>query len=183
MQVPVDMVVSATLAAMQRHGGVTRKDIKIYHLSSSTSNPLTFQHMFKLFYEHFKSLPCIDGNGKPIEIKKLKIFTSMDEFDSHLLREATVSCSCSNANPLMKLETRKLMEQAKYLAKIYGPFTLHHYRFDNSNTHRLMERMSHEEKKFGFDVRSIDWKDYIVNVHIPGLRRHVMKEKLGSSRL
>jgi len=41
-----------------------------------------------------------------------------------------------------------------------------------------MERMSEEEKRrFGFDVGSIDWKDYIINVHIPGLRWHVMKER------
>lgn len=53
---------------------------------------------------------------------------------------------------------------------------LHGDRFDNSNTKRLMESMSEEEKStFGFDVGSIDWRDYITNVHIPGLRRHVMK--------
>lgn len=41
-----------------------------------------------------------------------------------------------------------------------------------------MESLSEEEKKmFGFDVKSIDWKDYIANVHIPGLRNHVMKGK------
>lgn len=51
-------------------------------------------------------------------------------------------------------------------------------RFDNSNTEDLMECMSEEEKRdFGFDVRSIDWKDYIKNVHIPGVRRHLMKER------
>ena len=49
-------------------------------------------------------------------------------------------------------------------------------RFDNSKTQKLMERMSENEKgEFGFDVGSIDWRDYITNVHIPGLRRHVMK--------
>jgi len=49
-------------------------------------------------------------------------------------------------------------------------------RFDNSNTQKLMERMSENEKgEFGFDVGSMDWRDYITNVHIPGLRRHVMK--------
>jgi fatty acyl-CoA reductase len=36
--------------------------------------------------------------------------------------------------------------------------------------------MSAEEKAaFHFDVRSIDWTDYITNVHIQGLRKHVMK--------
>jgi len=36
--------------------------------------------------------------------------------------------------------------------------------------------MSENEKgEFGFDVGSIDRRDYITNVQIPGLRRHVMK--------
>ena len=44
--------------------------------------------------------------------------------------------------------------------------------------------MSEEEKEFGFDVKSIDWKDYINNIHILGLRRHVMNERgMGSSCL
>ena len=54
------------------------------------------------------------------------------------------------------------------------------YRFDNSNAQGLMEFMSEEEKReFWFDVASIDWTDYISNVHIPGLRTHVMKGKRG----
>ncbi|KAG1334159.1 fatty acyl-CoA reductase 2-like [Cocos nucifera] len=49
-------------------------------------------------------------------------------------------------------------------------------RFDNANTQKLMEEMSEEERtSFDFNVASISWKDYISNVHIPGLRRHVMK--------
>lgn len=54
------------------------------------------------------------------------------------------------------------------------------YRFDNSNSRTLMESMSIQEKQeFGFDIESIDWKDYIKNIHIPGLRRHVMKGRTG----
>ncbi|KAG4991160.1 hypothetical protein JHK87_024617 [Glycine soja] len=46
-----------------------------------------------------------------------------------------------------------------------------------------MESMSEEEKReFDFDVKSIDWNDYITNVHIPGLRRHVMKGRGMGSR-
>lgn len=49
-------------------------------------------------------------------------------------------------------------------------------RFDNRNTERLMGCMSKEERQqFGFEVEKINWKEYITNVHIPGLRRHVMK--------
>lgn len=53
-----------------------------------------------------------------------------------------------------------------------------HDRFDNSNTKILLGFMSEEERQqFDFDVESIDWKDYISNVHIPGLRRHVLKDR------
>nr|GEY52763.1 fatty acyl-CoA reductase 2-like [Tanacetum cinerariifolium] len=65
---------------------------------------------------------------------------------------------------------------SSYLANIYEPYTFYGGRFDNSNTQKLMGLMSEEEKRtFGFDVGKIDWRDYISNVHIPGLRRHVMK--------
>lgn len=39
-----------------------------------------------------------------------------------------------------------------------------------------MDKMSGEEKReFRFDIGNIDWGDYVKNVHILGLRRHVMK--------
>lgn len=49
-------------------------------------------------------------------------------------------------------------------------------RFDNANTEALFAEMSVEEKaQFHFDVRSITWKEYFTNVHIPGFLKHVMK--------
>lgn len=50
------------------------------------------------------------------------------------------------------------------------------FRFDNTNMQKLMVEMSEDERReFCFDVGEIDWQDYISNVHIPGLRRYVMK--------
>ena len=40
-----------------------------------------------------------------------------------------------------------------------------------------MEMSVQERAMFHFDMRSIDWMDYITNVHIPGLRKHVLKEE------
>jgi alcohol-forming fatty acyl-CoA reductase len=49
-------------------------------------------------------------------------------------------------------------------------------RFENTNTNELIDEMSEEEREtFQFNVKNINWKDYIANVHIPGLRKHVMK--------
>ena len=50
------------------------------------------------------------------------------------------------------------------------------YRFDNSNTQQLHEDLSIEEKQvFGFNFNDIDWENYIKKIHIPGLRKHVLK--------
>ncbi|XVE75779.1 hypothetical protein DITRI_Ditri12bG0120000 [Diplodiscus trichospermus] len=181
--VPADMVVNATLAAIARHGMTTKPDINIYHIASSVVNPLVFQDLARMLHEHYNSSPFLDSKGIPIHVPSMKLFNSMEDFSAHLWRDAIqrtgLTAVASWSGKLsQKLESicRKSVEQAEYLANIYEPYTFYGGRFDNGNTERLMEIMSEEEKKnFGFDVESIDWKDYIKNVHIPGLRRHVMK--------
>ncbi|KAL2326893.1 hypothetical protein Fmac_020320 [Flemingia macrophylla] len=181
--VPADMVANATLAAMARHGENQKPDINVYQVASSVVNPLVFQDLARLFYEHYSSSPCIDSKGRPIQVPPLMLFSSKEEFSGHLWRDAIqkrglTAMASSKGKMSQKLENmcRKSVEQAKYLAKIYEPYTFYGGRFDNSNTQRLMESMTEEEKReFDFDIKSIDWEDYITNVHIPGLRRHVMK--------
>ncbi|XP_012485655.2 fatty acyl-CoA reductase 2, chloroplastic [Gossypium raimondii] len=181
--VPADMVVNATLAAIARHGMTPKPDINIYHIASSVVNPLVFQDLARMLHEHYNSRPFLDSKGTPIHVPSMKLFSSMEDFSAHLWRDAMhrtgLPALASWSGKLsQKLEAvcRKSVEQAKYLANIYEPYTFYGGRFDISNTKRLLETMSEEEKvSFGFDVETIDWKDYIKNVHIPGLRRHVMK--------
>ncbi|XP_057496385.1 fatty acyl-CoA reductase 2, chloroplastic [Actinidia eriantha] len=179
--VPADMVVNATLAAIAKHGSAGKPESNVYQIASSVVNPLVFQDLTSFFYQHFKSTPCLDSKGRPVHVPKMKLFGSMEDFSSHLWRDAVGRSglsSVANGKLSQKLENicRKSVEQAKYLASIYQPYTFYGGRFDNSNTKRLMECMSEEEQQeFGFDVGNIDWEDYISNVHIPGLRKHVMK--------
>ncbi|XP_030449121.1 fatty acyl-CoA reductase 2, chloroplastic [Syzygium oleosum] len=182
--VPADMVVNATLAAIARHGMAGKSGINIYQIASSVVNPLVFQDLARLLYEHYNTSPCLDSKGRPIPVPSMKLFTSMDKFSAYLSGDASqrseLRAMTSNSKLSKKLEIvcRRSVEQAKKLANIYEPYAFYRGRFDNSNTERLMEKMSEEEKRrFGFDVGSIDWKDYIINVHIPGLRWHVMKER------
>lgn len=51
-------------------------------------------------------------------------------------------------------------------------------RFDDTNTRSLIQEMSMEERKmFEFDGKCIEWEDYIVNVHLPGLKRELFQER------
>ncbi|KAJ0816470.1 putative oxidoreductase [Helianthus annuus] len=183
--VPADMVVNAIMAAMAKHvaGGKTEENY-IYQIASSVVNPLVFKDLARLLYEHFYSSPCLDLKGRPVHVPIMQLYRSMEEFSDHVWKDAinrsrlTASSSTNKGKLSLKVENicKKSVEQAKYLASIYEPYTFYGGRFDNSNTQRLMGMMSEEERKtFGFDVEKIDWRDYISNVHIPGLRRHVMK--------
>ncbi|CAI9779415.1 unnamed protein product [Fraxinus pennsylvanica] len=181
--VPADMVVNATLAAMAKHGAAGKSESNIYQIASSVENPLVFKDLARLLYEHFNSSPFTDSTGTRIRVPEMKLFSSMEDFSSHLWREALKRSGQGALTNLdgklsqkLKSICKKSVEQAKYLANIYEPYTFYSGRFDNSNTKRLMGYMSKEEShQFGFDVESIDWQDYISKVHIPGLRRHVTK--------
>ncbi|CAI0406505.1 unnamed protein product [Linum tenue] len=187
--VPADMVVNATLAAIARHGMEQKPEINVYQIASSVVNPLIFKDLATLLYEHYNSSPYVDSNGMPITVPLMKLFSSMDDFSEHLWRDViqrngltAITSSDGKLSQRHEFICKKSVEQAKYLADIYEPYTFYGGRFDNSNGERLMELMSESEKRqFGFDVGSIDWRDYITNVHVPGLRRHVMKGRGTSS--
>ena len=52
------------------------------------------------------------------------------------------------------------------------------YRFDDSNTEKLRLATSEsgvDSQLFGFDPKCIDWEDYLMNIHIPGLRKYALK--------
>ncbi|KAM0943970.1 putative oxidoreductase [Dioscorea sansibarensis] len=179
--VPADMVVNSMLAAMAKHGSIAEQAMHVYHIASSVTNPLIFQDLAHLIYEHFNASPCVDSNGRPILVPRMRLFGNMNDFSSYILEKATWRSGRASV-PYEKLSQKlqnlcmKSVDQAKYLASIYKPYTFYGGRFDNTNTQQLMQEMSEEERRqFGFDVGAIDWKDYITNVHIPGLRRHVMK--------
>ncbi|KAM1255695.1 hypothetical protein ACFX2F_030117 [Malus domestica] len=63
------------------------------------------------------------------------------------------------------------------LVELYKPYMLFKGIFDDSNSKELQKLTSEcyiDAKEFNFDPKCIDWEDYIMNTHIPGLRKHVM---------
>lgn len=126
------MVVNATLAAIAKHGTTRKPDYNIYQIASSVVNPLVIQDIAKLLYQHFNSSPFIDSTGTPIHVQKMKLFSSMDDFSTHLWKDAINRTGLGALTNLdgklsQKLEIlcRKSVEQAKYLANIYESYTFY----------------------------------------------------------
>nr|DAD48443.1 TPA_asm: hypothetical protein HUJ06_018380 [Nelumbo nucifera] len=161
--VPADMVVNATIAAMAKHGAAQKPGLEIYHVASSVVNPILLGDLFRFFYEHFHSFPCMGPDGKPIPISRLKLFNTMHDFSSQLWTDTVQRSGQAAAiasNTKLSDRLKKLVAPVQYLAELYEPYTFYG-----------------GWRSFGFDVRSINWEDYITKIHIPGLRRHAMKEK------
>ncbi|RLM77992.1 hypothetical protein C2845_PM12G14000 [Panicum miliaceum] len=115
---------------------------------------------------HFEWSPFVDAAGQPIPVLQFRLFgkhATSDEVASATLRRS---------------DARGKAEQIAHLCSIYEPYTFYGGRFDSSNVERLLAEMSAEERaRFYLDVRRVDWMDYVTNVHIPGLRKHVLKSR------
>ncbi|PIA60101.1 hypothetical protein AQUCO_00400769v1, partial [Aquilegia coerulea] len=178
--IPVDMVANGMIAAMAKHGNVKGPRLNVYNIASSVVNPMTYKDLFvDYFYEYFNSSPYMDlKRGPIINIEKMKVFNTMDEFDSHIQAEFVRRSANFPLHESQSLSRRlqRSLDVTKHFAYVYEPYTFYKGRFDNTNMQKLMEEMSEEEQKsFDMDVGSIEWKDYICNIHIPGLLRHVLK--------
>ncbi|CAN6251524.1 unnamed protein product [Urochloa humidicola] len=162
--VPADMVVNVALASMAKHGGtrvVAEPGMHVYHVASSSANPLVLDDLFKFMYRHFTRSPLVDAAGQPIPVRPMRFCHSMEQYASNV-RSRDLHA--------------KVVAKIVHLGLIYEPYTFYGGRFDTANTEALFADMSEEEKEtFHFDMRSVDWEDYFTNVHISGVRRHVMK--------
>lgn len=181
--IPADLVVNALLAAMAKHA--KRPGLQVYQVASSVVNPMTFNILADVALELFTKDPMVDRTGKPIKVKRMRFVQSMDAFNLYLWFVYQLPLQLSKIFPWMKkgkassrreLIIQKTLEQFKYLAYIYKPYTFYDGRFGIENTESLSKELSAEElESFAFNVRQLDWADYLYNVHIPGLRNYVLK--------
>ncbi|XP_031262267.1 fatty acyl-CoA reductase 2-like [Pistacia vera] len=175
--IPVDMVVNAIISAMAKHGITRKPELNVYHVTSSRVNPVTMTFLFDVCYEHFKSSPIKDLKGKEVEVKRVKFLSSLEDIFSHI-SGAIIPKNGVVSQELERKFCEKKIKQTKYMIQMYEPYLSSRW-FESSDTYKLWEAMSLEEKlSFGFDVKSLDWKDYFSNIHIPGLRKYAMESKL-----
>ncbi|XP_054811030.1 fatty acyl-CoA reductase 2, chloroplastic-like [Prosopis cineraria] len=181
--VPVDMVVNAAIAVMAKHANSGNLDLTVYHFGSSMINPISFGDMVDYWYKHFKCCPLSDPKGNDISISKMKFFESIDAFSAFISSEMEKKSGLMEPISLEPNRYTKLILQCNkrarhfiQMARAYEPYTFYKGRFDIGNAQKLMEEMSMEEiREFWFDLGGINWEEYICSIHIPGLRKHVLK--------
>ena len=60
--------------------------------------------------------------------------------------------------------------------QIYGPYVRLSFEFEIGKTEALYDSLSpSDQQHFNFDISRIDWRYYLQEVHIPGIKRHFLK--------
>uniref|UniRef100_A0A7N2MCY1 Fatty acyl-CoA reductase n=1 Tax=Quercus lobata TaxID=97700 RepID=A0A7N2MCY1_QUELO len=124
--VPIDMVVNASIAAIAKHGIAAKPGLNVYHVGSSTVNPITFKDLVKFCYDHFTSSPLMDSKGKNIHITEFKYFSSMDSFSSYISDELAQRSALTDATVLdtklrgqLEMKSKKKAELILHMAQLY----------------------------------------------------------------
>jgi nucleoside-diphosphate-sugar epimerase len=183
--IPLDFVVSALLVSLTR--AREGKNPKVFHVASGSENPLRLCDLMQYCLEYFRQFPlptsfscCVP---QPWE------YRSRDEFDRWLarrrqmLRFATTLCGHMDFWPGAARLRRELAarqmhcKRLEYYSRLYADYTRLACHFSTDNTRQMFRSLGSQDRgDFFFDPTAIDWQKYIGEIHLPGVRRHVMKK-------
>lgn len=180
--IPVDLVANAMLAVMPL--GPLRQDrAAVYHCASSGRNPMMLSVLRDALTRAFELRPMNDDAGRPIAIRRLR-FVDAARFQKKLernrqrvqrLKGFLEKTGAGRATVRRLTGAIRQIEQLTYFSKIYAPYTHLDVRFADDNLSAAAEHLHADDRHlFRFDPTRIDWTDYIVHRHVPGLRSFVL---------
>ncbi|VAI00664.1 unnamed protein product [Triticum turgidum subsp. durum] len=183
--VPADMVVNATLVAMAVH--LNEKGQVIYNVCSALQNPLTGYGLEDACWDYFSIYPRIQ-NGKPLKNKRPYVFKRFALFRAYLILVYKLPLEMLHAVSLLfcGLFSQYYNKQNRrynflmLLVKLYAPYAFFKGCFDDTNMRRLRMEVKMDGNAsdiFNFDLKSMDWHTYLLNVHVPAVLKYGRKNK------
>ncbi|CAL0333983.1 unnamed protein product [Lupinus luteus] len=182
--IPADMVVNAILAAMVAHAN--QPCDTIYHVGSSVANPVRYLNLRDYGFRYFMAKPCLNKEGIPIKVGKVTVLDNMASFQRYMFiryllplkgLELVNAAFCQYFQG-MYLDISRKINIVMRLVELYRPYIFFNGIFDTMNTEKLQiaaRKGGVEMDLFYFDPKMIDWEDYFLNVHIPGIVKYVFK--------
>ncbi len=176
--IPVDtvargmMLISAAL--------VERRHQRLYQLATSALNPCDMRRSIELTaLAHRKHYRARQGLERWLRMRFDTIPVSKKRYQQlsaprqkAVVRRLNRVTALFLRKPLLARREHEL-ERVERMIELYEPFILHNtHVFEADNVELLSEALPAEEREaFGYDVASIDWWDYWINLHVPALRR------------
>ncbi|KAG8387509.1 hypothetical protein BUALT_Bualt02G0028500 [Buddleja alternifolia] len=182
--IPADMVVNAIIVAMAAHANQPNE--RIYHIGSSVSNPLEFTWLQDYGLRYFTKHPWINKNGKPVIVGEITVLKTMDSFRKYMaihyllplkVLKIVNTASCQYFQGLYLNLIRKVKFVMR-LVELYEPYLFFKGFYDDMNAEKLrlaVKEIGAEAELFYFDPKSINWEDYFMNTHLPGVVKRLFK--------
>ncbi|VFQ71447.1 unnamed protein product [Cuscuta campestris] len=186
--IPGDMVVNSILGAIAHHGSggnhqkYSDKEL-IYHVSSSSINPLTILDLGNYLYIYFSHNPWTSETGEVVKVGKPPVLlTTLKDLRRYIsIRYLPIITVLKLLNVVLfqYFEEKCVIIEKKInlvmrIADLYAPYVLFYGRFDDTNTKRLRKAIAEANmaETLYFDPQGITWEDYFNNTHIPGVVKY-----------
>jgi HAD superfamily hydrolase (TIGR01490 family) len=177
--VPVDYVVNVILAVAANPPALP--EAAYFHASSGSANPLPVHRMFRNVQDFFTANPLPQPGEGHVQVPTWK-FPGGRKVERSLrarqrmnaLAEGWYSLLPVTAGTRSRLaRTRQRgadLETLRDLSSLYRAYVQTETIFDDKNTTALLGALPVRVRdEGGFDVRAIDWEDYLQNVHFPSI--------------
>jgi long-chain acyl-CoA synthetase len=195
--VPVDLVAAATLAVTAQQ--LTTHERRVYQMGSSDSNPFIASRSVELtgLYRRRHYRNKTTGNRywnelmsriepqvvsrREFELRSAPLFVKASGLLKKAIDEHRPAWGAPAVNALLDRASEKLEEvgdqsrSLSMLIELFMPFLWQNsYVFRCDNIRSLVERMDPADReKLPWDPERIDWRTWFLEVHLPGLERHV----------
>lgn len=183
--IPADMVTNSIILAMEANANQPGE--VIYQVGSSLRKPLKYSEIQDFGYTYFTNKPWVNKDGSIVKVGKVKVMTSIASFHRYMsLRYLTLLKGLELANTAFchtfQSQQTDLTRKIRFvmrMVELYQPYLFFKGVFDDTNTEKLRvesRAMENNQKDvFYSDPKCIDWEDYFINIHLPGLVKYVLK--------
>jgi fatty acyl-CoA reductase len=181
--IPVDFVANAILATLTAASSTSHK---VFHVASSSENPLRLEDLMNYCLHYFRDFPLRgrfnNSTLQPWKYRTRQNFNWWLGWRRQVLRTAITLNDYLNFWPGAARLSHKLafeqmqVERLEYYTRLYADYTRLSCQFTTDNTRRLFQSLAHQDQhEFFFDPTAIEWQTYIQQIHLPGVRRNVLK--------
>ncbi|XP_066261971.1 fatty acyl-CoA reductase wat-like [Euwallacea similis] len=180
--VPADYVVNAFIAAGWYTGDNFKKhrtEVPVYNISSTQDNPITQKEVYGLVDYYAKFVPSLHLTSFPLHFRttcKYGYLVLRFLFHTFVAMIADYILSLQGKEPMYVDRARKLHD----LQEAYEHFTTTYFFIHVANTHKLLKRMSFQDRQlFNFDMGTINWDAYF-SQYIKGLRIYLLNDPMAT---
>ena len=180
--IPVDMVV-ADVIAVAAHGAEDG-EVAVYQVASGVRNPLRYGRLVELVQAWFTERPLYDDQGPPISVpawsfpgrgrvqRQLKRATAATDAIERVLVHLPLRGKRAAVSARLEEQSATARRALGYV-ELYGAYTETEARYRVDRSLALFEALDESDRDaFAFDPGTIDWDDYVNNVHLPSVVKH-----------